>query len=86
MVIGVPHSPLGGQAQQALGGEAAFPVVDHGGLDRQECGHPPRAEADLQELNDPPAGLLFGRILVDRSETGGADAQVPAPTLERFSG
>jgi hypothetical protein len=43
-------------------------VVDHGRLDRQEFGDAPRAEADLQELNDPPARLLFRRILVVRAK------------------
>jgi hypothetical protein len=58
------YPPLGGQAQHAQGGESAFPVVDHGRLDRQEFGDAPRAEADLLELDDPPARLFFRRILV----------------------
>jgi hypothetical protein len=41
-------------------------VVDHGGLERQEVGHAPRAEADVQACNEPPARLLFRRILGGR--------------------
>jgi hypothetical protein len=52
-----------GQADQAQGGKAPVPVVDDGRLDGQELRHTPRAKADLQEFNDPPAGLLLGRIL-----------------------
>lgn len=51
-----------GQADQAEGGKAPVPGVDDGGLDIQELGDAPRAEADLQACNDPPAGLLLGRI------------------------
>jgi hypothetical protein len=67
------YPPLGGEAQQAQGGESALPVVDHGRLDRQECGHTPRAEADLQEFNDPPARLLFRRIPPSKIITSGMD-------------
>jgi hypothetical protein len=42
------------------------PGVDDGGLDGQAWRHPPRAKADLQELNDPPAGLLLRRVLAIR--------------------
>ncbi len=33
------------------------------GINRQQGGHAPGAEADLQQFDDAPAGLLFGRIL-----------------------
>jgi hypothetical protein len=32
------YPPLGGEAQQAQGGESALPVVDHGRLDGQALG------------------------------------------------
>ncbi len=53
---------MGRQAEQPQGVEASLPVVDDGRLDIQERGHPARAEAYLQQLDDPPAGLLLGRI------------------------
>jgi hypothetical protein len=55
-----------GQADHAQGGKAPVPGVDDGGLDGQELCHTPRAKADLQELHDPPAGLLRGGILAIR--------------------
>jgi hypothetical protein len=50
------------QARQAEGGKPALPVIDHRGLDRQEVRDPPRAQANLPECHNAPAGLLCGRI------------------------
>ena len=47
------------QTQQAEGVEPAVPIIDDRGLDRQQSGHAPRAKADLQQVDNPPAGLLF---------------------------
>lgn len=61
------------QPQKPLRLEAALPAVDHMGVDRQQGGDPARPEADLQQFNDPPAGLFFGRVFAIGPE---ADQQV----------
>ena len=38
----------GAQPQEPIGLEAALPVVDHMGINRQQRGHAPRAKADLE--------------------------------------
>jgi hypothetical protein len=47
----------------AYGVEAPLPMVDDRRLDSQELGHAARAEAGLQQLDDPPPGLLLGWML-----------------------
>jgi hypothetical protein len=54
--------------------EAALPAVDQVEINRQQGGNPARSEAHLQELNDPPAGLLLGRIF--------AIGPIQSPTYE----
>jgi hypothetical protein len=61
---------VGRQAEQPPGVEASLPVVDDGRLDIQERGHTARAEAHLQQLDDPPAGLLLGRLFPIGTEPG----------------
>ena len=62
MVIDVALPRAGAQPQEPVRLEAALPVVDHVGVDRQQRGDASRAEADLEQFNDPPAGLLLGGV------------------------
>jgi hypothetical protein len=50
------------QRQYSAGPEATLPVIDQMGINCQQGGDPAGAEAHLQERNDPPAGLLLGRV------------------------
>ena len=65
---GGPRPRVGGQPQQPCGGEPAFPIVDHRRLEGEELGDAPGAEANFEQFNEAPAGLLLGRILPIRAK------------------
>ena len=48
-------------------------LIDHVGINREQGSDPARPEADLQQFNDAPAGLCFGRVFTIRPK---ADQQV----------
>ena len=60
---------LGCQPHQPEGLEAALPVIDHRHLNIEECGYPARTETDFEELDDPPACLLFRGLFAIRAES-----------------
>ena len=66
----------GAQPQKPIRLEAALPVIDHMGINRQQGGHAAGAKADLEQFNNPPAGLLFGRVFTIGPK---ADQQVLGP-------
>jgi hypothetical protein len=53
----------GAQPQEPIHLEAALPVIDHMGINRQQGSHASGAKADLEQFDNPPASLFLGGVL-----------------------